>query len=71
MVKNYDSFHFNIRLCIGADNRNKIFQKMLHKGVAMFEVIQDFDVGDLIDFKSVITNRNGQNDLGKIFHIRL
>ena len=22
MVKNYDSFHFNIRVCIGADNRN-------------------------------------------------
>ena len=44
---------------------------IVFKGVAMFEVIQDFNVGDLIDFKSVITNRNGQNDLGKIFHIRL
>ena len=22
MVKSYGSFHFNIRVCIGADNRN-------------------------------------------------
>ena len=70
-MKEFKSYPSGDAFKISIECGEKMLHSCIFKGVAMFEVIQNFDVGDLIDFKSVITNRNGQNDLGKIFHIRL
>ena len=66
-LKTYES---GVAYKVSIESGEKTFHTCIFENTPLFGLIQNFEIGDEITFKAVITKSDERHDLGRIFHIK-